>query len=430
MTPKTTLKLLHSLTSIILAAVLILCPMLLASCADPQPPLTDGDGTGKAPGSGETTDGNNGDNIDKDDSLIIARDGATNYTIVRPDNAKAALVSATAELRKYLVDEFSTAPKITDDWVKSGTDPNTISEYEILIGHTNRDPSAAALEEVGTGGWSVTVSGNKIIINSARESDIGEPIEYFKSILKFEDGILKMNKNDVKTENREAPPDTVLRVGSYNIKTGSQVNYNLKLIAEDITGMKLDVVGLQEIDQLTNRNGKIDTMKTLSQLTGYEYYKFAKAISYQGGEYGVGILSRYPIDSFEVIKLYSGGKEQRVLSHAVIDINGVKVDFFNTHLSYESKDIRTEQFKAVAEKLSECKNFILTGDFNTSDTAEFTVIEKSFLVNPKKYVTFPGSNSHIDNIVLSENWVVTDSGTLEKGHSDHSMLWAEIKLEG
>jgi len=230
------------------------------------------------------------------------------------------------------------------------------------------------------------------------------------------------------SETCETPPDTILRVGSYNIKNGSQVNHNFKLIADDIIEMNLDIVGLQEVDQLTNRNGRIDTMKNLGQFTGY-YYKFAKAISYQGGEYGVGILSRYPIESFEIIRLYSGGKEQRVLSHAVININGFQVDFFNTHLSYESRDIRDEQFKAVARKLADYQYFILTGDFNTSDTAEFTVIAKSFLVNPKKYVTFPGGKSHIDNIVLSENWAVIDSGTLEKGHSDHSMLWAEIKLQ-
>ncbi len=49
------------------------------------------------------------------------------------------------------------------------------------------------------------------------------------------------------------------------------------------------------------RLGYIDETKEISELAGYEYYAFSKAISLGDGEYGTAILSRYPIESFEVI---------------------------------------------------------------------------------------------------------------------------------
>ena len=114
------------------------------------------------------------------------------------------------------------------------------------------------------------------------------------------------------------------------------------------------------------------------------------------------------------------------MGHVVINVGGARVNFFNTHLSYEEKSLQTEQFGILGEKLSGVRGFILTGDFNTSDTSLYSPIENHKLVNPKKYVTFPDSG-YIDNIVLESGWEIVESGTGPKGHSDHIMLWAEIK---
>lgn len=219
-----------------------------------------------------------------------------------------------------------------------------------------------------------------------------------------------------------------LRVGSYNIKAGSLVGFDMSKLAAEIESHRLEIVGLQEVDHGTARSGGIDTMKLLAGAAVYGHYKFARAIYYRGGEYGTGILSRYPIASFEVIPLYSGSAEGRSVGHAVVEANGASIDFFNTHLSYESAELRRVQFAQLAELTKKCGTYVLTGDFNTAECREFSVFENSILVNINAYPTFPSSCRGIDNIVLSDNWRLTASGMGAPGNSDHNLLWAEIEL--
>ncbi|MCQ2424987.1 MAG: endonuclease/exonuclease/phosphatase family protein [Lachnospiraceae bacterium] len=234
----------------------------------------------------------------------------------------------------------------------------------------------------------------------------------------------------------ETVPETeklpvTLKIGSYNIKNGLDVGYDYTLLADDIVNAGLDVCGLQEVDRKTARNGNRDTMKLLSRATGYEYYEFSKAIPYQGGEYGTAILSRYPIVSFEVIPLESDGYEQRSLGHAVLDVDGTLVDYFNTHLSYENKETRAKQFLTLAEQIAKTDRWILTADFNTDDFTEFAVIDNSLLVNnAENRMLSYAAKSAIDNIVLPSSASVTASGMLDSvSHSDHVMIWAEIVLQ-
>ena len=222
---------------------------------------------------------------------------------------------------------------------------------------------------------------------------------------------------------------TMLRVGSYNIRHGADVSLDMSVIAKDITDLSLDIVGLQEIDQKTLRVHSLDTMAALSEASAYEYSAFAKSIDYKGGEYGTGILSRYPIVKFEVIKLDSGTEEQRCVGHAVIDINGVLFDFFNTHLSFESRQLRALQYHQLAGLLSKCEAYILTGDFNTAVMSEFDVLPEATLVNKGQFATFPSSGKAIDNIVISPCWKISRADVGPMGHSDHILLWAELKFE-
>ena len=223
-------------------------------------------------------------------------------------------------------------------------------------------------------------------------------------------------------------PKTI-RIGSYNIKHAAEANLNLKTIAKVINESNLDIVGVQEVDFRTKRSNGIDQPRMLAEAAGMPYYVFVRGIDYQGGQYGTLILSKYPIVSSEVIPLESWDKEGRALGHAVIDVNGFQFDFFNTHLSYEDKNLRQLQFFEVSEKTDLCKNFILTGDFNTSDFTEFTVIGANLLNNAARwYPTFPGGNSAIDNIVYTDCFKEIASGTVKQSYSDHYMLWAEFEL--
>ena len=220
----------------------------------------------------------------------------------------------------------------------------------------------------------------------------------------------------------------IVNIGSYNIRHGADAAYDMRLIGTNITEQRLDIVGVQEVDQNAARSQKIDTMKQLSNVTGYAHYAFFKAIPLQGGEYGVGILSKYPILETECYLLDSDGtKEQRILGRAAIDVEGETVQFFVTHLSYESAETRARQFKQVNEILNGFDSYILTGDFNTEDFEEFRVIEGAALVNDtdRRAPTYPNTMSAIDNIIYDvSSWRFGSPVTVNESHSDHYMLYA------
>lgn len=229
-----------------------------------------------------------------------------------------------------------------------------------------------------------------------------------------------------------------LRIGSYNIANGRQVAHAMRVIAEDILAQDLDIVGIQEVDRLAKRSGYIDTMKLLSKYTGYEYYYYTKTINIAGGtsgqegEYGTGILSKYPILESESTMLSSSTYEQRGYGYAKIDVNGTIINFFNTHLSYENDAIRSKQFSELAERLKGVPNCILTGDFNIDGFSNFShllgFMELSCKSNGNP-VTIPSKGTTIDNILFTNEFKLVAVDSVKNDHSDHYLVWAELKLK-
>jgi len=220
-----------------------------------------------------------------------------------------------------------------------------------------------------------------------------------------------------------------LRVASYNIRHGADVQMNMQILADDITGLGIDVVGLQEVDIGAARSGCIDTMAELSAASGMPAHAFARGIPLGEGEYGTGILSRLPMESFTATQLFSGEKEQRAIGHAVMMLGERPIHFFNTHLSFEEKSLRDVQFVQVAEMLPKDEPWILTGDFNTDDFAEFSPLGAAVMLNrADNYLPSFRGRKAIDNIVLSADWAVGEWGMLSVNHSDHEMIWCDIVL--
>ncbi len=230
-----------------------------------------------------------------------------------------------------------------------------------------------------------------------------------------------------------------LRIGSYNIANGREVDHDMKLIAEDVLKKELDIVGFQEVDRHASRSKFIDTMALLSEYTGYKYYHYTKALNIAGnpekyghnGEYGTGILSKYPILETDSILLESGTHEQRAYGYAKIDVNGTIVNFFNTHLSYEDYTVRSNQFKILADMLKDMPNCILTGDFNVSGMTEYKAL--SFMTPAATVdgspITFPKSGKTIDNIIFTNNFKLKNVGSLKNDHSDHYLMYTVLEID-
>src|SRR5437870_4170655 len=87
-----------------------------------------------------------------------------------------------------------------------------------------------------------------------------------------------------------------LRVMTYNIHVGVGMDKQLDLqrIADVINHEHPDLVGLQEVDRGVKRTEGVDEIAELARMTQMQY-AFAHNLDYQGGQYGVAILSRFPI---------------------------------------------------------------------------------------------------------------------------------------
>lgn len=222
-----------------------------------------------------------------------------------------------------------------------------------------------------------------------------------------------------------------IRIASFNIENGTAVKHDFSVIAKDILENKIDIVGIQEVDKMATRSKKQDTIKLIAEATGYPYYYYTPCIDLQGGKYGTAILSKYPICDTGSTYLESDGHEQRMLGHVWVDVNGVCFDFFNTHLSYEEDATRTKQFGTIAEQTARTRNFIVTGDFNTANFKEFTVIKGTKLVNNEtNLIQSHPEAGPIDNIVYSTNFF-TFKGSKRvdsASHSDHYMIWADFEI--
>lgn len=164
-----------------------------------------------------------------------------------------------------------------------------------------------------------------------------------------------------------------IRVLSYNVHHCNPPArpgvIDVEAIAQVIARQDPDVVALQEVDVLTARSGHIHQAQLLADLTGMHCY-FAKAIDYQGGEFGNVTLSKYPMLERQVWALPSKIEgEPRVLSAVHLQTpEGFAFWFANTHLdSLHEETNRLEQIAFICRKLgSQTQPVILAGDFNAS----------------------------------------------------------------
>lgn len=158
-----------------------------------------------------------------------------------------------------------------------------------------------------------------------------------------------------------------LNVMSYNIHVGIGMDKKLDLarIAEVIRRERADIVGLQEIDRGVERTQRVDEMRELARLTGMDY-AFAHNLDYQGGQYGVAVLSRFPILAIDH-RRYANRRERerRGFIRVEVEVGGRRLSFVTTHLDYQFLDGRVFETEQLLKALEEVQGpLVVTGDFN------------------------------------------------------------------
>ena len=148
---------------------------------------------------------------------------------------------------------------------------------------------------------------------------------------------------------RPGTTDSTIRVMTWNIHHGEGTDgvVDVDRIADLIVDEKIDIVALQEIDRGIPRSKKIDIITALAEKTD-RTYAFGKTLDYQGGEYGNGFLTRFPIlEERNILYSRSFGREPRAVLLLVLDHKGQEFVVANTHLDSRGDD--SSRIAAVME---------------------------------------------------------------------------------
>ena len=298
-------------------------------------------------------------------------------------------------------------------------------ESAVYFGKVAKTPKAL-YEDLAAGDFAIDATEDKLFIVGGSDWALGAAVEQIPKLLAEE-------RVELPYVYRAEKQPQLLRVGTFNIQHGSHVNCDFSVIGKDILKAGLDIVGIQEVDMFTSRNKKKDTMKELSEATGFAYYEYSKTIDLEGGQYGHGILSRYPILSYETV-LMKGGGEQRAYGHAVIEVGGVQIDWYNAHFAWPEKGARRTQFMEISRDFNAKDKAILTADMNAVGTKEYESFFKGVGYtngNEGDYYHFNScpEDGAIDNVIYKDCFVLLNAGMDNKvEHSDHYMVWAELCL--
>lgn len=231
-----------------------------------------------------------------------------------------------------------------------------------------------------------------------------------------------------------------LKVISYNIHHGADKDEKLTLdeIGEFIKGMGADLVGLQEVDSLCNRSGNVDQMKRLSEITGM-HCAFVRHFAYDGGAYGLGLLSRYPLSDIRndriTSKVVDGQQRSLALLSAEVTIaKNKKVRLATVHFALDQQTRMIQAGETIDYLMGDIP-VILTGDLNAEpDNAVLKRLGKHFSSTvPSSEYTFPvdGATKTIDYIMVSTadlDEIIQAEAHAEIHHSDHLPLSSTFLL--
>lgn len=258
------------------------------------------------------------------------------------------------------------------------------------------------------------------------------------------------SSGDKKDNAPEQPePKAVLKVMSYNIHIGNPPSkgdgfVDLEATANAIKSAAPDLVALQEVDKFTTRSGPtLDQARRLGELTGMHYY-FAKALDRSNGEYGVAILSKFPIKSTSRYSLpvnAGTGAELRVVGIVQVDLpNAKKIYFVSTHFDHLAESNRALHSRELLKAIQPYKDapVIIGGDFNMPASSDTWNILKTELTMGCSScpATFPATNPNtaIDFLLLNKQAasyfnIKSYKTVTERYASDHLPIIAELEYK-
>lgn len=226
-----------------------------------------------------------------------------------------------------------------------------------------------------------------------------------------------------------------IRLLCYNVHNcvGLDKEFSCERIANIITSAEVEAVALQELDSMSKRH-PVDVLGELAKLTGM-HPTFGPSIDYQGGKYGIGILTKQKPISNRRVPLPCRSEPRSLL---IVELEDYY--FCSTHLSLHEED-RIASVEIITRELSQLdKPVIIAGDFNAQpDSKPMQLMAENFLVLRKSDgtgYTFPADkpSGEIDFFCIYSGKGATANVTSHivvdaPIESDHRPILAEMSIE-
>lgn len=273
----------------------------------------------------------------------------------------------------------------------------------------------------------------------------------------FEKESLAKKENGGRSEGRkagrsetESVKNMELRIMTYNIQHGEdhalrlaehRAVIDLEKTADTVRRVGADVCVLNEVRGKGLTEEYTEQAQAIGASLGF-HSVFGRSTLVGGTEpYGNAIVSRFPIESAEVIPIpdpiADGKVPQNVESRSVLRCtfsfdDGKKLTVLSSHFGLS--DAERKNAVALCEKLldSEKVPTVLLGDFNAVPTdAVLSPLFRNYQSAEDLCVcTFPTEkpSSRIDYIFLNDKIELLNSGIGKDSASDHLPVWADIRF--
>jgi len=302
-------------------------------------------------------------------TIDIVKNGETEYVIVRPVDVKTALASSVTVMAKTISSSLYNGEKskleVTNDYIWND---QSVKEKEILIGATNREESAKAVEGLAEGDWTVRMIGTKLVIAGTDEAATTEALDWFT--LTFIDGFTDLQIPDELCYTRSASP-TILSMSQedyyYNLSTNSpEIAFTIgapdgsdpELIELIIDGRnalstvsrKENVITISGISFESGMHMVSMTLKAKNGTMGYEVFHFGCGDCDDMHLY-IGELHAHTTDSDGI------GTPEEAYNYAR---NVAKLDFFavTDHSNSHSAELYADGHVALADRLNTPGRFV------------------------------------------------------------------------
>ena len=232
-----------------------------------------------------------------------------------------------------------------------------------------------------------------------------------------------------------------IKVLSFNVFGGrtTKLDFNLDAVAKVIKDTDPDLVALQEVDYKVNRSHQIDLATELGWRTKLTSI-FGRAMYYDGGEYGNGILSRHTFLYTRNLQLPNiEGQEPRAAVEVIMELpSRDTIAFISTHFSHEAQPGRALQAKEINKVFSvNAYPTILAGDFNAKPGSKpIDILEErwgSAYDKENPLFTSPSNQpkNKIDYVMFypKNRWRVIDRKVIADAYvSDHCAYLVTLEL--